>query len=440
MSASASRRLGVTLRHLSPEGTHPLSASPCASSKPSNMFSGVKVAPPDPILGVSLAYKADNDPRKVDLGVGAYRTDDGQPLVLSAVQKAEKSILEAHLNKEYLPIDGLAEFTRLSTEMLFGPELKGKEQLVATMQSLSGTGALRLGAAIISKLFPKGTIVYVSKPTWGNHFNIFRDEGLEVREYRYFDKNTLGLDFDGLIGDMDAAPRGSVFVLHLCAHNPTGVDPSPEQWETIASKVQEKGLFPFVDGAYQGYASGDLDRDAYASRMFLRRGVEFMAAQSYSKNFGLYGERIGALNVVTSSPEAAKAVLSQVKLYARAMYSNPPVHGARIVAKVLSDPALYKEWITELKQMSGRIIHMREELFNALKARGTPGDWSHIKKQIGMFTFTGLRPEQVQVMTQKYRIYMLDNGRISMAGLNSKNVAYVADAIHDAVTNVAAKH
>jgi len=404
------------------------------------MFSHVQVAPPDPILGVSLAYKADPSPNKVDLGVGAYRTDDGLPLVLSSVKKAEKAILDANYNKEYLPIDGLAEFDRLATELLFGADLKGQEKRVVTVQSLSGTGALRLGAALIARIFANKPTVYVSKPTWSNHFNIFRNERLEVKEYRYFDPRTNGLDFEGMIADLKAAPDQSVIVLHLCAHNPTGVDPNTEQWEIIANVIQEKKHIPFVDGAYQGYASGDLDHDAFAARLFFRRGFEFFSAQSFSKNFGLYGERIGSFFAVTNSPQAAEAVLSQVKLDARALYSNPPVHGARIVAKVLSDPELYKEWTSELKQMSGRIIQMRQQLFDALVARKTPGDWSHIVKQIGMFAYTGLTPEQVDILINKYHIYLLKSGRISMAGVSTKTVNYIAEAIHDAVTSILAKH
>jgi aspartate/tyrosine/aromatic aminotransferase len=406
-----------------------------------SFFSNVTQAPPDPILGVSLAYKADTDPNKVDLGIGAYRTEEGKPYVLSAVRKAEQKIFDQKHNKEYLPIDGLAEFKQHTARLLYGDALNGNEKRVAVSQSLSGTGALRLGAEFIRRFLPQGTTVYISRPTWGNHFSIFKEARVPFAEYRYFDKNTNGLDFAGLTADIQAAPDKSVILLHLCAHNPTGVDPTQEQWNTIADIVQKKGHLAFLDCAYQGYATGDLERDAYAARLFMNRGLEFFAAQSYSKNFGLYGERIGAFSVVCASAEVASNVLSQIKLDVRPMYSNPPLHGAEIVATVFGDAALYKEWVDELKGMAGRIVTMRKELFNALKAKGTPlpdgkaGEWRHITDQIGMFSFTGLTPAQCEIMIKKHHIYMLTNGRISMAGLNSKNLAYVANAIHDAVTN-----
>lgn len=406
-----------------------------------SFFSNITQAPPDPILGVSLAYKADQHPNKVDLGVGAYRSDEGKPYVLAAVKKAEKIILEQNYNKEYLPIDGLQEFTERNLKLLFGDALKGNEKRLATTQSISGTGAVRLGAEFIRRFMPPGTTVYVSKPTWGNHFSIFKEARVPTAEYRYFDKNTNGLDIKGMLADIEAAPDQSVFLLHLCAHNPTGVDPTEEQWGAIADLIQKKHHLAFIDGAYQGYATGDLERDAYAARLFLKRGLEFLTAQSYSKNFGLYAERVGAFTVVCAADGIATNALSQIKLDVRPMYSNPPVHGARIVATVLGDADLTHEWITELKQMSGRIIEMRTALVNALKARGTPlpngqpGEWRHITDQIGMFSFTGLTPDQCDQLTKKHHIYLLTNGRISMAGINTKNVAYVADAIHDVVTH-----
>jgi len=373
--------------------------------------------------------------------VGAYRTDEGKPYVLSAVKKAEKYILEQNFNKEYLPIDGLQEFKDQTLKLLFGDALKGNEKRLAVTQSISGTGALRLGAEFIRHFMPPGTTVYVSKPTWGNHFSVFKEARVPTAEYRYFDKNTNGLDIKGMLADIEAAPNKSVILLHLCAHNPTGVDPSEEQWNAIADLVQRKEHLAFIDGAYQGYATGDLARDAHAARLFLSRGLEFLTAQSYSKNFGLYAERVGAFTVVCANEGIASNALSQIKLDVRPMYSNPPLHGARIVATVLADPALTDEWMKELKQMSGRIIEMRKELVNELKARGTPlpngqqGEWHHITDQIGMFSFTGLTPDQSERMIKKHHIYMLTNGRISMAGLNRKNVGYVANAIHDVVTN-----
>eukprot|EP00026_Physarum_polycephalum_P008535 Phypoly_transcript_08623.p1 GENE.Phypoly_transcript_08623~~Phypoly_transcript_08623.p1 ORF type:complete len:419 (+),score=88.08 Phypoly_transcript_08623:52-1308(+) len=407
----------------------------------SSFFSHVPQAAPDPILGVSLAYKADTNPNKVDLGVGAYRTEDGKPYVLGSVKKAEQRILEQGHNKEYLPIDGLPEFKTFTTQLLFGDALKGNESRLAVTQSISGTGALRIGAEFIRRFMPAGTTVYISKPTWSNHFNVFREARVPTAEYRYFDKNTNGLDFAGLTADIENAPNRSVILLHLCAHNPTGVDPTNDQWKKIGEIVKRKEHLAFLDSAYQGYATGDLAQDAFAARHFLGLGLEFFVAQSYSKNFGLYGERIGAFTAVCANESIAAKALSQMKLDIRAMYSNPPVHGARIIATVAADPALTQEWVVELKGMANRIIEMRQELCKALKTRGTPlpngqpGEWTHIVNQIGMFSFTGLTVEQCEKIIGKYHIYMLTNGRISMAGLNKGNVQYVADAIHDAVTN-----
>jgi len=350
--------------------------------------------------------------------------------------------LEQGFNKEYLPIDGLPEFKAFSTKLLFGDSLSGNESRLAVTQSISGTGALRIGAEFIRRFLPPNTTVYISKPTWSNHFNVFREARVPTSEYRYFDKNTNGLDFAGLTADIENAPNKSVILLHLCAHNPTGVDPTPEQWQKIVDIVRRKEHLAFLDSAYQGYATGDLDKDAYAARLLLSiPGSEFLVAQSYSKNFGLYGERVGALTVVCANESIAAKALSQIKLDVRAMYSNPPIHGARIVATIAADPELTQEWIRELKGMASRIIAMRTELFNALKARGTPlpngqsGEWVHITNQIGMFSFTGLSVEQCEKLIGKYHIYMLTNGRISMAGINKSNVTYLADAIHDAVTN-----
>ncbi|RVX19487.1 Aspartate aminotransferase, chloroplastic [Vitis vinifera] len=311
-------------------------------------FEGVTMAPPDPILGVSEAFRADNSEMKLNLGVGAYRTEELQPYVLNVVKKAENLMLERGENKEYLPIEGLAAFNKVTAELLFGagnPVIE--QQRVATVQGLSGTGSLRLAAALIERYFP-GAKVLISSPTWGNHKNIFNDARVPWSEYRYYDPKTVGLDFDGMISDIKAAPEGSFVLLHGCAHNPTGIDPTPEQWEKIADVIQEKNHIPFFDVAYQGFASGSLDADASSVRLFAARGMELLVAQSYSKNLGLYAERIGAINVVCSSADAAQGttkqicssdlwVKSQLKRIARPMYSNPPIHGARIVANVV-DP------------------------------------------------------------------------------------------------------
>lgn len=400
-------------------------------------FLTVPMAPPDPILGVSEAFRADTSDIKLNLGVGAYRTEDLQPYVLNVVKKAEQLMLEKGDNKEYLPIEGLAAFNKATVELLLGagnPAIK--EGRVATVQSLSGTGSLRLAAAFIQRYLP-GVKVLISSPTWGNHKNILNDAGVPWSEYRYFDPKTVGLDFDGMIADIKNAPMGSIILLHGCAHNPTGIDPTPEQWDIIADVIQEKCHLAFFDVAYQGFASGSLDDDASSVRRFAARGMELFVSQSYSKNLGLYAERIGATNVVTSSPEVATCIKSQLKRLARPMYSNPPVHGARIVANVVGDPALFDEWRAEMQLMAGRIKQVRQKLYDELSAKDKSGkDWSFVLKQIGMFSFTGLSKTQSDNMTDKWHVYMTKDGRISLAGLSSAKCGYLADAIIDSYYNV----
>ncbi|OVA12889.1 Aspartate/other aminotransferase [Macleaya cordata] len=400
-------------------------------------FEGVTMAPPDPILGVSEAFKADTDAAKLNLGVGAYRTEELQPYVLNVVKKAENLMLERGETKEYLPIEGLAAFNKVTAELLFGAGNPIIQQgRVATVQGLSGTGSLRLAAALIERYFP-GAKVLISSPTWGNHKNIFNDSRVPWSEYRYYDPKTVGLDFDGMLSDIKAAPDGSFVLLHGCAHNPTGIDPTPEQWEKIADVIQEKNHIPFFDVAYQGFASGSLDEDASSVRLFAARGMELLVAQSYSKNLGLYAERIGAINVVCSSSDVAARVKSQLKKIARPMYSNPPIHGARIVANVVGDPTLFNEWKQEMELMAGRIKNVRQKLFDSLSAKDKSGkDWSFILKQIGMFSFTGLNKAQSDNMTDKWHVYMTKDGRISLAGLSLAKCEYLADAIIDSFYNV----
>lgn len=400
-------------------------------------FNDITMAPPDPILGVSEAFKSDTNEMKLNLGVGAYRTEDLQPYVLNVVKQAENLMLERGENKEYLPIEGLAAFNKVTAELLFGADNAViQQQRVATVQGLSGTGSLRLAAALIERYF-SGAKVLISSPTWGNHKNIFNDARVPWSEYRYYDPKTVGLDFDGMISDIKAAPDGSFVLLHGCAHNPTGIDPTPEQWEKIADVVQEKNHIPFFDVAYQGFASGSLDEDASSVRLFAARGMELFVAQSYSKNLGLYAERIGAINVVCASSDAAARVKSQLKRLARPMYSNPPIHGARIVANVVGSPELFNQWKEEMEMMAGRIKSVRQKLYDSLCAKDKSGkDWSFILKQIGMFSFTGLSKTQTENMTSKWHVYMTKDGRISLAGLSSAKCEYLADAIVDSYHNV----
>ncbi|WOK91490.1 hypothetical protein Cni_G00181 [Canna indica] len=411
--------------------------SPTAGFSGGSVFANVVQAPEDPILGVTVAYNKDPSRMKVNLGVGAYRTEEGKPLVLNVVRRAEQMLVNNPSRvKEYLPITGLADFNKLSAKLIFGADSPAiQENRVVTVQCLSGTGSLRVGGEFLAKHYHERTI-YIPQPTWGNHTKVFMLAGLSVKTYRYYDPTTRGLNFKGLLEDLSMAPSGAIVLLHACAHNPTGVDPTVGQWEQMRLLIRSKGLLPFFDSAYQGFASGSLDADAQSVRMFAADGGECLTAQSYAKNMGLYGERVGALSIVCKYADVAVRVESQLKLVIRPMYSNPPIHGASIVATILKDKEMYYEWTVELKAMANRIINMRQQLFDALRARGTPGDWTHIIKQIGMFTFTGLNKEQVAFMTQEYHVYLTSDGRISMAGLNSKTVPHLADAIHAAVTRI----
>jgi aspartate aminotransferase len=439
MSSSPSdRRLGALLRHLAGnlESSHSsiVSSPTAAHGGGDSVFNHLVKAPEDPILGVTVAYNKDPSPVKMNLGVGAYRTEEGKPLVLNVVRKAEQLLLNDRSRiKEYLPIVGLAEFNKLSAKLIFGADSPAiRENRVTTVQCLSGTGSLRVGGEFLARHHHQRTI-YIPLPTWGNHPKIFTLAGLSVKTYRYYDPATRGLNLKGLMEDLGSAPSGAIVLLHACAHNPTGVDPTIQQWEKIRQLMRSRALLPFFDSAYQGFASGNLDQDAQSVRMFVADGGECLMAQSYAKNMGLYGERVGALSIVCKTADVASRVESQLKLVIRPMYSNPPIHGPSIVATVLKDRDLFNEWTIELKAMADRIIRMRQQLFDALRARGTPGDWSHIIKQIGMFTFTGLNSDQVSFMTKEYHIYMTSDGRISMAGLSSKTVPHLADAIHTAV-------
>jgi len=396
-------------------------------------FSQITAAPKDPILGLKESYLADNSSNKVDLGIGAYRTEEGKPYVLNVIREVEKELMNENLNKEYIPQDGLKELNTEACKLIFGDSCEAiKHQRIVTLQSLSGTGALRLGVDFIKKFLPNGTKVFLPTPSWANHKNIMIHANVPFSFYRYYDQKTRGLAFSELIEDINQIPEKSIILFHACAHNPTGVDPSIDQWKEIANVCKKRNIIPFFDCAYQGFATGDIDKDAFAIRHFTDMGFELFCAQSFAKNFGMYGERIGCLHIVCKDKNIASNVLSQMKVIVRGIYSSPPVHGARIIARVLQKRK--KEWETELAQMSKRIRTMREKLRELLESKNC-GKWEHITNQIGMFSFTGLTEKQCEMMTEKYHIYLLKNGRISMAGLNSKNIQYVADAICDCVTN-----
>ncbi|KAH7107528.1 aspartate aminotransferase [Auriculariales sp. MPI-PUGE-AT-0066] len=398
----------------------------------------VPLAPPDAIFKITAGYKADTDPKKVNLGVGAYRDNNGKPWVLPVVKKATERLLnDSTLDHEYLPITGLPEFITAAAKLIIGADAAAiKEGRVASAQTISGTGANHLGALFLSRFyqFNGDKRIYLSDPTWANHHAIFRNVGIEPVNYKYYDPRTVGLDFEGFLDALNSAPERSVFLLHACAHNPTGVDPTTEQWTAIADVMLQRGHYAFFDCAYQGFASGDLDRDAGAVRYFETRQIPMMVCQSFAKNAGLYGERIGALHLVAESADAGARVRSQMSVLQRSEISNPPAHGARLMALIMNESALFEEWKRDIATMALRIIDMREQLFKILSEElKTPGTWDHIVKQIGMFSFTGLNASQSQTMTDKYHIYLTTNGRISMAGLNTNNVRYVAECIDKVV-------
>jgi len=399
------------------------------------MFAGVEKLPPDAIFFTKTRFKNDTDPRKINLGIGAYRTEEGKPYILNVVKEAEQALLkDSSLNKEYLPIGGDAGFIRAAQASLYGECAALQEGRIAGVQTLSGTGALRILANFLANNFP-GITIYKSSPTWGNHRKVFLKAGLNQQDYRYWDPKTKGLDIDGMCEDLSNAPEGSVVLLHACAHNPTGVDPTQDQWKRICKVMKQKKLLAFFDSAYQGYATGDLDKDAFAVRYFLDQGMEMVSSQSFSKNLGLYGERVGCASIVCNSKTAREACDTQLRGIIRPMYSNPPKHGCYIAKRVLTDPTQFDAWKGELNVMSGRILKMRTALRSALEERNCPGTWNHITDQIGMFSYTGLTPEQVAYIEKKYHIYMLSSGRVSMAGVSAAKVGYIADAITDAVKN-----
>ncbi|XP_078256767.1 aspartate aminotransferase, mitochondrial isoform X1 [Rhinoraja longicauda] len=424
MAMFSSCRLLATASH------HPALAA-VVSARASSVWSHVEMGPPDPILGVTEAFKRDNNPKKMNLGVGAYRDNNGKPFVLSSVRKAESQIATKKMDKEYLPIGGLADFNKACAELALGNNSEViRSGRYITVQTISGTGSLRVGANFLQRFYKNSREVYLPKPSWGNHTPIFRDAGFEVKSYRYYDPKTCGFDFAGAMEDISKLPEQAIILFHACAHNPTGVDPKPEEWKEIAAVVKQRNLFPFFDMAYQGFASGDADRDAWAMRYFVDQGQNLVLSQSFAKNMGLYGERVGGFTVICSDADEAKRVESQLKILIRPLYSNPPLNGARIAATLMNTPDLRKEWLEEVKEMANRIISMREQLVSNLKKEGSIHNWQHITEQIGMFCFTGLKPEQVERLTKEFSIYMTKDGRISVAGVTSSNVGYLAHGIH----------
>jgi aspartate aminotransferase len=399
-----------------------------------SLWPHVKMGPADPILGVAEAFKADTHEAKVNVGIGAYRDDSGTPWVLPSVREAERRIVEAKLDNEYAAITGVPAFVNAAKNLAYGSDSDAvQNKKVAALQSLSGTGALRLAAGFLATNAGASgpPTVMFPNPTWGNHFPIFGHAGLKTKTYRYWNPETKGIDMKGLIEDIKNEPAG-VVVLHACAHNPTGVDPTMEQWAEISKVCKDAGHFVIFDNAYQGFASGDTERDVASVRQFIADGHNIGLCQSFAKNFGLYGQRVGQFSILCEDADEATRVESQLKIIARAVYSNPPVHGARIVSTILDDPVLNSQWRGEIKLMSNRINEMRTALRDGIIAAGSKHNWEHITNQIGMFSYTGLSAEQCDLMTKNHHIYLTRNGRISMAGVTTSNVGHLANAVHEA--------
>jgi aromatic-amino-acid transaminase len=399
---------------------------------PASIFAAVEMAPRDPILGLNEAFNADTRTDKVNLGVGVYYDDNGKIPLLAAVRAAEKGRLEAMPPRGYQPIEGAAAYNNAVQKLLLGEDspLLAAGQVV-TIQALGGTGALKVGADYLKRLLPDAT-VYISDPSWENHRALFEAAGFPVDIYPYYEPVTRGVDFAGMKAKLADLLAGSIVVLHACCHNPTGADLSDTQWDEVVAVCCERGLVPFLDMAYQGFADG-IKEDAVAVRAFSASGLQFLVSSSFSKSFSLYGERVGALSLVTASKDEAARVLSQVKRVIRTNYSNPPTHGGAVVAAVLTSPELRQMWEDELAGMRERIRTMRTGLVDALKAQGVAQDFSFVVKQRGMFSYTGLSAAQVEVLKQEFGIYAVGTGRICLAALNSHNLGYVAKAIAQVV-------
>jgi len=392
------------------------------------LFGAVDLAPRDPILGVTEAFSSDANPRKVNLGVGVYCDDNGKVPLLDCVRRAEREMTDKATPRGYLPIDGIPAYDKSVQALLLGKDCEAIALGCAvTVQALGGTGALKIGADFLRRFSPASQ-VHISNPSWENHRALFEAAGFQVNTYPYYDAATHGLQFEALRAALEAMPAGHIVVLHACCHNPTGVDPTPEQWDEIIAVVRARALVPFVDIAYQGFGDG-IEADSLVPRKFAATPGPLLISSSFSKSFSLYGERVGALTVVTADKDEAARVLSQVKRVVRASYSNPPTHGGQIVSMVLNNPELREVWEMELGGMRERIREMREALVKKLAERAPGHDFDFVRRQRGMFSYSGLQVAQVRRLRDEFSIYAVDSGRICVAALNSKNIEYVADAV-----------
>ncbi len=392
------------------------------------MFEQLEWAPPDAILGLAEAFNNDTNPAKINLSVGVFKDDSGTTPILECVKTAAQRVIDTQTTKSYLGMQGLPAYGAAVLELLFGA---GHEVLennrAAAAQTPGGTGALRVAGDFIKTMMP-GAKVWLSNPTWANHGGVFKAAGVETATYPYFDAETNGLDLSGMLAAIGEMSEGDVILLHGCCHNPTGVDPTPEQWEQIAATVYDRGLLPLLDFAYQGFAEG-IEEDAVGLRALAQPGRELLICSSFSKNFGLYNDRIGALTVVAGTSEAAQKAMSHVKLRIRTNYSNPPAHGAAIVTTILGDEQLKQQWIGEVAAMRSRIHDMRQKFVDSLAAAGVDRDFSFIVNQRGMFSFSGLTKDQVAKLRDDYSIYIVGSGRINVAGMTDANMGTLTKAI-----------
>lgn len=393
-----------------------------------SLFSAVEMAPRDPILGLNEQFNADTNPAKVNLGVGVYFDDNGKLPLLGCVLSAEKAMMESPKPHGYLPIDGIAAYDAAVKALVFGADSEPvKSGRLATIQSLGGTGGLKVGADFLKSLTPDAKVL-LSDPSWENHRALFSKAGFTVDSYRYYDAATRSLDFDGMLSDLSTAEPCSIVVLHACCHNPTGYDITSDQWDQVISILKAKNLLPFLDMAYQGFGYGLVEDGAVIGK-FVAADLLFLVATSFSKSFSLYGERVGALSVVCSSSEEASRVLSQLKIVIRTNYSNPPTHGGAIVTAVLCNPTLRAQWEFELSEMRSRIKTMRQKLQDGLATAGVKQDMSFITRQIGMFSYSGLSKDQMVRLRNEFGVYGTDTGRMCVAAINSKNIDYVCASI-----------
>ena len=393
-----------------------------------SLFSAVEMAPRDPILGLNEQFNADTNPNKVNLGVGVYSDDNGKLPLLQCVQMAEKTMMDKPTARGYLPIDGIAAYDAAVKSLVFGADSEAVTAgRVATIQSLGGTGGLKVGADFLKRLSPDAKVL-ISDPSWENHRALFTNAGFQVDSYTYSDAAKRGVDFDGMLAALHAAAAGTIVVLHACCHNPTGYDITAAQWDQVIAACKARNLTPFLDMAYQGFAQG-IAEDGAAVAKFVAAGLTFLVSTSFSKSFSLYGERVGALSVLCTDKEEAGRVLSQLKIVIRTNYSNPPTHGGAVVAAVLNNPELRALWEKELGEMRVRIKAMRQKLVDGLKAAGIAQDMGFITTQIGMFSYSGLTKDQMVRLRSEFGVYGTDTGRMCVAALNSKNIDYVCASI-----------